>query len=254
MRQRASSLLELLVVATVVIVLLALLLPVSGMIRDHANSAFCCNQLRQIATIYVVYSQDNRGCIPPSQLNVSQVTPAMQADGNPFGQWFRFIMPYVDDTSHFAQCPKANWKRNGHPFMSNTDVYGASYGYGGGLLGAMGLRSDEQWSMRLNRLPSPGRTALLSERWAVRIDGHFSNSTWVDAPTKTRLMDVREGRVPLPGANHASWRISHRGKANVIFADLRVVDVAPEETWRPDQSDRRGVPGRGDQDIWSGPE
>ena len=242
---RAFTLFELLVVIAIIGALAAMLLPAIKMVKESANATVCSNQLRQIGTILTTYSIDNDGYIPPGEAT---------APSNPnSGKWFRFIMPYVDDVSNFAQCPKANWKRATHSFMTNTDVYTASYGYCDGILTSLGLTNATQWWIRPERLPRKSQFLFISERWAVQVTGQFSDTVWVDAPTKTRIMRSDEGRIPLPLASHASWRISHRGKANALFADLHVEAMVPEWSYPSTRNDRRGIPGIGSEMLWGVP-
>jgi prepilin-type N-terminal cleavage/methylation domain-containing protein len=60
----AFTLVELLVVITILAVLMALLLPVFGTARDRANSTVCQNNLRQLYAIAATYVGDSNGALP----------------------------------------------------------------------------------------------------------------------------------------------------------------------------------------------
>jgi len=66
-RQRcgAFSLVELLVVISVIALLLALLAPALNRARDSAKALRCATQLRQIGQAIFVYAANNRGVTPP---------------------------------------------------------------------------------------------------------------------------------------------------------------------------------------------
>lgn len=62
--RRAFTLLELLVVISIVALLLAILLPVLSHARAAARSTACVSNLRQIAIGFTAYAAENRGVLP----------------------------------------------------------------------------------------------------------------------------------------------------------------------------------------------
>lgn len=67
MRDRAFTLVELLVVIGIVAALVAILLPALGSAREQARSTQCLSNLRQLAVALQDYVANNRGICPPSQ-------------------------------------------------------------------------------------------------------------------------------------------------------------------------------------------
>jgi prepilin-type N-terminal cleavage/methylation domain-containing protein/prepilin-type processing-associated H-X9-DG protein len=61
----AFSLVELLVVIAIIGLLVSILLPVLGKVRESANSAQCLSNLRQIGLAIVSYANDHRGSLVP---------------------------------------------------------------------------------------------------------------------------------------------------------------------------------------------
>ena len=57
----AFTLLELLVVITIIAVLASMLLPAIGMVRESARSSVCMNQMRQFGLAFFSYTNDNDG-------------------------------------------------------------------------------------------------------------------------------------------------------------------------------------------------
>lgn len=67
-RQRAFTLLELLMVIAIIGILAALLLPVFGRATKHARNITCVSQLRQLGTATRLYAEDNGGRLPAAEL------------------------------------------------------------------------------------------------------------------------------------------------------------------------------------------
>ena len=65
-RQKAFTLVELMVVVAIIAVLVALLLPAVNKVRAQARAVVCGSNLRQIATGYILYANDNSGWFPVS--------------------------------------------------------------------------------------------------------------------------------------------------------------------------------------------
>lgn len=61
---RAFTLVELLTVIAIVAILMAILFPLIGMIRESANRSTCASNLRQIALAVLSYTNDHRGYLP----------------------------------------------------------------------------------------------------------------------------------------------------------------------------------------------
>jgi prepilin-type N-terminal cleavage/methylation domain-containing protein/prepilin-type processing-associated H-X9-DG protein len=65
MRQRAFTLVELLVVVTIIVILIALLLPALGRARDLGRSVSCASNMRQVGVALFSYAAEFSGFLPP---------------------------------------------------------------------------------------------------------------------------------------------------------------------------------------------
>jgi prepilin-type N-terminal cleavage/methylation domain-containing protein len=124
MKRQAFTLIELLVVIAIIAILAAILFPVFAQAREKARQATCTSNMKQIATAWLMYSQDydetgspmwvksnlNRGCFPV-------VDPNFRAPytGTPWGQyWPDLIYPYVKAGR------AANYDASGNPISKGN--------------------------------------------------------------------------------------------------------------------------------------
>jgi prepilin-type N-terminal cleavage/methylation domain-containing protein len=70
-RRRAFTLVELLVVLAIVAVLAGILLPSLNGVRRQAKAVHCASNLKQVATVILLYASDNHGCYPPNDTTIS---------------------------------------------------------------------------------------------------------------------------------------------------------------------------------------
>jgi prepilin-type N-terminal cleavage/methylation domain-containing protein/prepilin-type processing-associated H-X9-DG protein len=105
-RLRAFSLVELLVVITIIGILLALLLPAVQAAREAARRASCCNNLRQIGIALQNYHAAI-GSFPPGGIeHRAMINPKT---GKPYGAsgrqlaWSAFLLPYIEQDSLYHQ-------------------------------------------------------------------------------------------------------------------------------------------------------
>lgn len=92
--RRAFTLIELLMVISIIAILAAILFPVFAQARDAARSTTCRSNLRQIGTAVVMYVTDYDGCYPILR----------GAKTSSFMDWRGGIAPYLKNVGVF-RCP-----------------------------------------------------------------------------------------------------------------------------------------------------
>src|SRR5437773_11415136 len=95
MRRRGFTLIELLLVMAVITILAAILFPVFAQVREKARQAGCMNNLKQIATAMLLYSDDHDLQLPPALARASGEKLLFPMT------WMGRLQPYVRSTAVF---------------------------------------------------------------------------------------------------------------------------------------------------------
>lgn len=106
-RRHGFTLVELLVVITIIGILIALLLPAVQSAREAARRMQCCNNFKQIGIAMHSYHAA-KGCFPPGTISwydpASPCIPAPRNRPNYFGWgWGALILPYMEQESLYSR-------------------------------------------------------------------------------------------------------------------------------------------------------
>jgi len=188
------TLVELLVVITIISILAALLLPMLKKAVEHAQALNCQNNLRQMGFVFDVYFNDFGG-----------YGPGLYVNSRTWSQRFYDGAEYVTDTN-ILLCPywkpykfNGRWQTYGLVYPHWLDAY--YYNNGGGIY------------FLKNRMTKNSIIPLLSES--------FCTSTTHDV--EAQYYNVAKGGAGNP------WHFRHNVKCNVLLADIHVESCSRAE-------------------------
>lgn len=160
--RRAFSLIELLVVVSVISLLLAILLPACNRAREQAKIVYCKNNLRNIWTGVLAYSLEYKDRLPfMENVNVPTADPNTGPNADPFDPRYpttagHVLLPYAGEGSW--RCPTAV---TGFPRNASSGAWKLTYGFGVESFGGIGtVRPYDQYHTQ-----GPGGPGELSNYW-----------------------------------------------------------------------------------------
>ncbi|NQX01438.1 DUF1559 domain-containing protein [bacterium] len=221
-RPRASAkgftLVELLVVITIIVVLAALSTVGVSKVRSAARGATCTSNLRQIGAAMLSYATDHNGQLPPLEDRTAAgdglvgIWPKIIADGG--------YLPRVTNSKGKLSCGAGAWAC---PDCTVVQINYQGYGVAEGTVMKVKKLStpDAKGSLRFTEIPNPERT-------------------WLVGDVANQAPDLKTGWYAT-WANPSSWAARspaarHSGKVNVCMVDGHVESLAIKELKAPEKN------------------
>jgi prepilin-type processing-associated H-X9-DG protein/prepilin-type N-terminal cleavage/methylation domain-containing protein len=137
-RRRAFTIVELLVVISIIAIMIALLLPTIAASREAARSTLCQSNLRQIVTACINYTDDWQGYWPPAAVDIvrydlNRWEGTRPNQSTPFNFAGSCLLPYLRTTAITA-CPDFQPAVTSGPLAFEAAAGG--YGYNQAYLGS----------------------------------------------------------------------------------------------------------------------
>jgi prepilin-type processing-associated H-X9-DG protein len=199
-----SSLLSLALAIFVAVLAAAILLPGFGTAREHAKTASCQSNLRQIATAVVMYAQDYDEQLPGSLNELGQNIPD-PAIGEQVLAWPDALMPYLKNAGAF-RCSSAASPAG---LTAGQTAVPTSYLYNG----VVALQSYAS-------IEAPASTILFRE------DGQVNPIGWqAPHPPRRSVLGGAGANASATEATHfnrARFDVLHQGGGHTLLADGHV--------------------------------
>lgn len=236
--KKGFTLIELLVVISIIALLLAILMPALGKVKEKARTVVCRSGLKQWGLVVALYATDNEGYLQDN------------GAGMPNGQvWYNLYRDYYQDPE-IRSCPSAKKRSKDTTLFDNTSYRGYSdqayvivYGTG---------QEDDLGSYAINAWIQNPTGAGAGDPWATTYSKYFWRSTSVRDAAKIpafldgsyRSLNPIEGdgnQAPSEpedmqvGWNNSMKRVCidrHSGAVNVVFLDGHA-DQVNLKAWCP---------------------
>lgn len=236
-KRKAFTLIELLVVIAIIALLLAILMPALGKVKEKGREIVCRSNLRTWMYSFTLYNNDYGDRFWPGFDSTSSTTSLW---------WMHVLRPYFADIDEVRCCPtatKVQYNYNG----SNGPGYGKRPFMAWGILKDGGF-----WSNVDGDYGSYLANGWLEDKWRIpaykSVEGDFwRRSSAIKQPSKVPFMTEGQHMDAWPqpsdappSARDVSWGSTqfarflqdrHGGSQSMLFADGSAVAVGLKELW-----------------------
>lgn len=254
------TLVEILVVISVVALLMAILLPALAAARSRTQALVCKSNLRQLLIASIGYAAENDGFYVPAASDMWDSAGLHRWHGvrdaldEPFDAGRGPLVGYLAD-GRVKECPAKMGFVKGEDWNTNFEQGCGGYGYNMTYIGSRiwqcGINSVQAWkesyarTTRMTEIASPGRTLMFADS-AMANDGiSLIEYSFAEPP-----FTVHNGQPATNFYMSPSIHFRHSGRVNVGWADGH---IAPREMAKFDDKNAYDVQSADMNLGWFGP-
>lgn len=233
--KQAFTLVELLVVISIIALLVSILLPALGQARAQAKSTVCKSNLRQLALANIGYAMENDGRLVLAAqdlftgVNNHRWHGVRDTNDDPFDPLRSPLANYLGD-GKVKICPKRVNFRHNDPWTFDFEDGAGGYGYNMTYLGSRIWQSSgaADKATLFDKIRHPAETVMFTDAAMAKTD--------VGGPYYLEYSFVEPRFWFSGGTFHPGWgdpspsvHFRHRGQANIGWADSHVDsrEIAP---------------------------
>jgi prepilin-type N-terminal cleavage/methylation domain-containing protein/prepilin-type processing-associated H-X9-DG protein len=227
--KKGFSLVEMLVVISVIGLLAGLLMPAMVGARRHAHSLVCRSNLRQLALANLGYASESDGFFSLAAADMwdgaggrHRWHGVRDCADEPFDPLRSPLAGYLSD-GRVKQCPAARGFVQGRLWTDNFEQGCGGYGYNMTYLGsrlwqrALSMKEAYAASARMSEVSRPEATVMFADCAMSRSKGLYMEYSFAEPP-----FFLVQGRVFTDAYASPSIHFRHKEKANTAWADGHV--------------------------------
>jgi prepilin-type processing-associated H-X9-DG protein/prepilin-type N-terminal cleavage/methylation domain-containing protein len=231
-RTKAFTLVELLVVISIMALLMGILMPALAAARSSSRALVCKSNLRQLLVASVGYATENDGFYVPAASDMWDNGGLRRWHGTrdtldePFDPLRGPLMGYLAD-GRVKECPEKVDFVKAHDWNTSFEQGCGGYGYNMTYIGSRiwqnGVNSAQSWkdayalTTRMTEVGSPGRTLMFADT-AMANDG----SSLIEYSFAEPPFTVHNGQPVTAFYMSPSIHFRHGNRANIGWADGHV--------------------------------
>ncbi len=227
--EKAFSLIELLLVISIITLLLAIIMPALAAARSGTRDLVCKSNLHQLLIANSSYATDNDGFYVPAASDMWNNAGLHRWHGTretldePFDPRRSSLMGHLAD-GRIKDCPEKidfikgqDWNTN---FEQGCGGYGYNMSYIGSRLWNNGISSLQAWkdayatTTRITEIAAPSQTLMFTDTAMANDDTHLIEYSFAEPP-----FTVYNGKTITGFYMSPSIHFRHRNHANIGWAD-----------------------------------